>query len=417
MKTTALSFRFSVTPGLVAGVTFSLYLLFSIARFVAHNYDISAFIDASYSLVDVKTVHSSIRPTSDGYDGLFFYRLSLDPFTSTQKAFGIDFIGASYRHQRILYPLLAWLISGGGRPDLVPYALLLINLIMVSLIGWIGARLAVENEAPAWLGLGFSLYPGFVMTVARNLSEATATLFVLVGLFLLRRRLFAVAAVAMALAVLARETTLIVVAGAGISWLVSSIGMRRGCLKKGGAAQLSGHRTRWMGWHVQWMPWYVWVLPLVAYLGWQGMIWKMWGQIPLLVSHGGDFGMPFAGFLARFVDAAFFWRWGDLVQVSARLVWFLDCMLLLGLAATVVSAFRSGLSPMHEWCAWILFAVLASLMTWELWRSDQAFMRATTDYFVIGLHLLLGSRRRSSILVAVYAICLWLPAAAARVIY
>jgi hypothetical protein len=275
----------------------------------------------------------------------------------------------------------------------------------------------VENEAPAWIGLGFSLYPGFVMTVARDLSEATATFFVLAGLFLLRRRLFAVAALALALAVLARETTLIVAAGAGISWLISSTGMWRGCPEAGGAARLSGHRTRWMGWHVSWMPWYVWALPLVVYLGWQGMLWKMWGQIPLLASHDVDFGMPFAGFLTRFVDAALFWRGGDLVQVSARLVWFLDCLLILGVAATVVAAFRSGLSPLHESCAWLLFAALASLMTRELWRSDQAFMRVTTDYFVIGLLLLLGSRGRSSILVAVCAVCLWLPAAVARVIY
>lgn len=417
MDTSALSSRFSLTPGSVAGVTFFLYLLFVIARFIVHGYDISVFIDASYSLVDVKALHSSVRPTSGGFDGIFFYRLALDPFTSTQKAFGIDFIGAPYRQQRILYPLLAWLISGGGRPDLVPYALLLVNLVMVSLIGWIGARLAVENKAPAWLGWGFSLYPGFVMTVARDLSEATATFFLLASLFLLRRRQFAFAAVIMALAVLAREMTVIVAAGAGISWLVSSTDKWRGCPVTGDAALPSEQRTRWMGWHALWMPWYVWALPLFVYLGWQGILWKMWGQMPLLASHGGDFGMPFAGFLARFVEAALFWQGGDLVQVVARLVWFLECLLLLGLAATVVATFRSGWSPLHEGCAWILFAVLASLMTWELWSSDQGFMRVTTDYFAIGLLLLLGSRGRSAIPVAVCAACLWFPVAASRIIY
>jgi hypothetical protein len=417
MKTSAFTFRFSVTPGLVAGFTFILYLLFAITRFVVHEYDISAFIDASYLLVDAKAVHSSVRPTSSGFDGIFFYRLSLDPFTTIQKAFGIDLTDAPYRHQRILYPLLAWLLSGGGIPGLVPYALVLINLVMVSLIGWVGARLAMENKAPAWLGLGFSLYPGFVMTVARDLSEATATFFVLAGLFLLRKRLFAFAALALALAVLARETTLVVAAGIGISWLVSSTGKWRGCPVTGDTTQLSGQRTRWMDWHVAWIPWYVWVLPLVVYLGWQGMLWKMWGQIPLIARDGSDFGMPFAGFLTRLIDAALFWRGGDLVQVAARLVWFLECLLLLGLAAMVAAAFRSGLSPMHEWCAWMLFAMLASLMTWELWRSDQGFMRVTADYFSIGLLLLLGSRGRNSIIIAACAVCLWFPVAASRVIY
>ena len=417
MKISMPSFRFPVTPGFVAVVTFSLYLAFIISRFVVHEYDISAFIDASYSLVDVKAVHSSVRPTSGGYDGIYFYRLALYPFTTTQKAFGIDFIGAPYRQQRILYPLLAWLLSGGGRPDLVPYTLLLVNLVMVSLIGWIGARLAVENEAPAWMGLGFSLYPGFVMTVARDLSEATATFFVLAGLFLLRRRWYAIAALALALAVLARETTLIVAAGVGISWLVSSAGKWCGCPGTGGTVPLSGHRTRAMSRHVPWMPWYVWALPLVVYLGWQGMIWKMWGQIPLLASHSGDFGIPFAGFLPRLADAALFWRGGDLVQVAARLVWFLECLLLLGLAATAMAAFRSGLSPMHEWYAWILFAVLASLMTWEIWSSDQAFIRVSDGLF---LHrsssCCLDRRGRSSIIIAVCTVCLWLPVAASRVI-
>jgi hypothetical protein len=71
--------------------------------------------------------------TMHGYDGQFFYRLALEPFSTAERVDGIAFDAPAYRQQRIGYPLLAFLTTaltpalhraiaghrqrGGGRGD------------------------------------------------------------------------------------------------------------------------------------------------------------------------------------------------------------------------------------------------------------------------------------------------------------
>lgn len=69
--------------------------------------------------------------------------------------------------------MLAWLVSA-GRPDLVVWALLLVNILGMGVLGLLGGLAAQEAGRHALWGLIVPGFPGFVMTLARDLSEITA---------------------------------------------------------------------------------------------------------------------------------------------------------------------------------------------------------------------------------------------------
>ena len=67
----------------------------------------------------------------NGYDGQFFYRLALRPWQLGVGPFDGIRLDTPFRSGRIAYPALAWVLSLGGRPVLVPLALVLVNIAAV----------------------------------------------------------------------------------------------------------------------------------------------------------------------------------------------------------------------------------------------------------------------------------------------
>lgn len=143
---------------------------------------------------------------SAGYDGQFNYFIALDP---AHAAAYLD--RPSYRFTRILYPLLAR-AGALGQPALIPYALLLVNLLAVAggvLV--VGLWLRRKGRSPWWALLyGFSA--GLFIAYQFDLAEPLAYGLAALGVYLLdfggRRRMLW-AGLAFALAALARETTLV----------------------------------------------------------------------------------------------------------------------------------------------------------------------------------------------------------------
>src|SRR5215475_7160687 len=107
---------------------------------------------------------------NEGYDGQFYYRLALDPFTSKPTDFGITLDAPLYRHQRILYPLMAWAMSA-GRSDLVPWAMLFINFSALCLLGWLGGVYAQTFKQHALWGLFLAIYPASLLSLTRDLVD------------------------------------------------------------------------------------------------------------------------------------------------------------------------------------------------------------------------------------------------------
>ena len=160
------------------------------------------------------------RP-GEGYDGQFQYFLAVDPANAKHY---MDV--PTYRYERPLYAMTARVL-GLGDPDLIEWTLLLVNLAAVFLgTAAMAAWLARQGLAPAW-GLAFGLTPGLLVSTQRDLTEPLGYALLAAALLLLdRRRGWLGAGILLALAGLARQTTLIFVPFMAL-WLLGRHGWRR----------------------------------------------------------------------------------------------------------------------------------------------------------------------------------------------
>jgi len=131
------------SPRATLAIVIVLYALFITFQLEKSRYDPSYFVTAGDLFVDPTVAPDRLRilRNSAGYDGQFYYRLAITPFTSKQTDFGIKIDAPAYRQQRIVYPLLAWLFSL-GQPSIVPLSLILVNCLALCLITWLGTKYA-----------------------------------------------------------------------------------------------------------------------------------------------------------------------------------------------------------------------------------------------------------------------------------
>ncbi len=372
------------SPKLVLALTAFGYLAFIVLRLKVHHFEPSAFILAGDRYTNPQMAGVAPLRSSDGYDGQYYYRLALDPFTTEQTAHGVTLDSPAYRQQRILYPLLVWALSL-RLPAVVPWMMIVVNYVCLCVIGWLAARAAVAENRHALWGACLALYPGFLLSVARDLVEPTAMMFLVGSLLALRRGRPTCGAVLLVLAVLTRETTLLV-AGAAVAIRLVSNGS--------GAKEAPN--------------WSFGLLPLLVAAVWQTLLWRVWGEWPVL-SGGHNLGLPFEGVnsLVRSVMSS-----ADVQQAlapglaqalaAAELGFVAAGTLLIGL-----SAWR-GAAPAVEKLAWVLFVILAACLTSRVWLEDWAFLRVLSEWYVIGWLMLLRGPRWAGLPVEVTALGLWL---------
>ncbi len=89
------------------------YIAFFVLLLRTRGGDVSLFVIAGGQNVDASKVPAGLTviPNIGGYDGIWFYRLAIDPFTRVQAAHGIRLDNPAYRQQRIGYPFIVWLLS------------------------------------------------------------------------------------------------------------------------------------------------------------------------------------------------------------------------------------------------------------------------------------------------------------------
>ena len=85
-----------------------------------------------------------------------------------------------------------------------------VNLGALCLIGWFGGVYAQAMKRHALWGLVFSLYPGFILSLARDLTEILEIAMLMGGLLLIRKGRQVFAIIFLTLAVFAKETALLV---------------------------------------------------------------------------------------------------------------------------------------------------------------------------------------------------------------
>ena len=139
-----------------------------------------------------------------GYDGQFFLFIALDPVHAEPY---MD--EPPYRYSRILYPLAAR-AAGFGQADLIPLALLLVNLLAVGAGTLALAVILRDRGLSPWYAALFGFYPGLFVAVSHDLAEPLAYALAALGLVAVERSRIPLAAALFALAGLARETTLLI---------------------------------------------------------------------------------------------------------------------------------------------------------------------------------------------------------------
>ncbi len=144
---------------------------------------------------------------TEGYDGQFTYYIARDPLDSP----GCLDVPA-YRMQRILLPALGRALSLGYTP-LIPWTLVAINLAALVTGTALLEDLLRQAHASRWYALSYGLFVGVVMAVRLSTTEALAYGLVIAGIWLVERERPNAAALMLALAALAKETTLLFAAG------------------------------------------------------------------------------------------------------------------------------------------------------------------------------------------------------------
>lgn len=175
--------------------------------------------NAAHAITAMRAQPVHIHPETGGYDGLYYAQLAHDPsLRDPELPRAMDSL--PYRARRILAPALAWL-AGFGRPDWIIHTYAWLNVaawLALATILWRLLDVADVRGWIAWAGLLFSA--GALSSVRLALTDLPALVVLAGALLLVERGRARNGALAIGLAALARETSLLAGAGAAEApWL------------------------------------------------------------------------------------------------------------------------------------------------------------------------------------------------------
>jgi hypothetical protein len=368
----------ALAGGLVAGARIAVVGHGNVARFI---------------LVGSNYVRGHLAPgipirSGQGYDGQFYYRMALTPLHFNHTAFGIRMDTLS-RFERIGYPALSWLVAAGHR-GLVPWSLVVVNVIGLAGLGALGAVIARAAGRHASWGLLLPGYFGFVWVLSRDLAEIVTATFVVAGVVALRRNRATLAAMAFSAAVLSRETALVVVVMLALERPLTSVrdrltaGLPSNARDEPAPAVGQGEAP------VTPVPAVTWIGPVVTFVAWQLVVRSATGSWPLLTSGQRNLDVPFVGLVRGLVHYA-----GRFPSTAAAL-WFGELFILLVVVAVAARALRTSTARLYERAAWLAYGVLALTLAPGIWLGDVGF-RSLDDLYVFSCIVLLSSRRRLTV--------------------
>lgn len=345
---------------LASVLTLALYAAFTALLLARFHFDPSVLVVAGDEFTNPADAPKNMRvaPHSSGYDGQFYFRLAIAPFSAQESVAGVHFDYPVYRAQRILYPLLAYLVSA-GRTSAVPWAMIAVNLLAVGTIGGLAALIFERYQGSSvLLAVVIALYPGFLLTMSRDLTELVEIALVLGGIALILMQRDRLAIVVFAVAVLAKEMALIV----PIAILVHRAITKR--LKATDALLLA---------------------PVAVFVGWKMYLFHLW-HLPLSLGTDGHFSLPFAGM----------WQCVRSVVASphGQTVLIIELLAVIAFTITAAIALRTSSAPAFLKIACVLYALLFFSLGAEFWSEDWAFLRAATDYGVLGAIVAMQSSLR-----------------------
>jgi hypothetical protein len=387
-----------------------LALAFVAALAIRADGDLSLLVHAGPPWTDAATAPDSltVQDAEEAFDGQFFYRLGVDPLSAEEQVAGVTFDVPSVRWSRWGYGALAHALSGTDT-DLVPEALVALNVAAAAALGGVGGGLARAFGRHAAWGVLFVLWPGFAYSISLDTAELVACAFALGGLLACHHRRWGLAALLLAAGIVTRDSTVVLAFGVG------ALGLLR--LVRGRAAR------RWPG------PLAVGVAVGSAYIAWQLLARARFGELPASEAGALNLGAPFADLAGAVADA--------LVPSSGdeafRLLSFAGLFALIGSAGWAWWSLRSrvaadlrgstdGVDSNDEgvlgaaWLAWVPAVAVVALMTDYVLAGATSFMRTSAEVAVLSMLLLLAAAPRRLLALAVAGSGgLWLLTAVAQI--
>jgi len=311
-----------------------------------------------------------------GYDGQFYYRFALDPFKLNGLVNGIS-VDKPIRWQRVGYSFIAWALSFGHAP-LVPYMLVLVNIVSFAAIAATGAMIAKSYGRHPLFGLAFCAFAGTAVTLARDLTELVAAVAILASALALRRGHPVACGLLLSLAVITRETALLLAIALALADGISRGGAWR---KRRTATSLctddeAARPTR----HVL-----AWALPFICFASWQLLLFARYGVFALGSerTNGSLPGSAVVAAIARWVHSP-----------TGPTTIFLLVSITLGFAVIACIAVGRRAAPAAV-IALLLATVLAVSLSTRVWNDDLSEVRTLYDVHVYGVLVLLQAAPRT----------------------
>ena len=378
---------------------------------VAGHGHVGALVVAGSDYVSPSRYTRGIPITAgSGYDGQFYYRTALSPWTWSRQAFGIRFDTLG-RLDRVAYPALVWLASAGQHVA-TPAMMALVNVAALGLLAGCGSVLAREcGRHPLW-GLLLAGFFGLLWSLSRDLTELTEAAFLVGALAAMRARKPVLAGAALGVAVLAREPALLIAGAVLLARLFSIVphgreGSEGGAARggraagapggtavgdealggraagaRGGTARGGTARGGWPSWDDA-----SWAIPVVAFATWQIALRVGTGTFPLFTSSQNNAGVPLVGLAHGLAHYA------ERFPSVSSLLWFGELAVLLLVGALAAFTLGQSTATLYEKVAWAAACLLAISLTSGIWLGDVGF-RSLDDFYLLSIVLLLSSRVR-----------------------
>lgn len=372
-------------------------LLPVIGRLAFNNFDTSVFIVAGRNFVDESKLPDNIQIFGNrGYDGQLYYKIALDLFSETYREERPDKI-SPYRKQRILYPLLAGIISF-SKPEMLSIVMIVINCLFLLGVWFIFFSYCKRNEINLLYSILPLLYSGFHMSIGRDLAEPGEAFFILGMLYFITHKKTILFCIFSTLAFFTKETTLIFVLP--LTFLLILNKYRREALKLKNIALL--------------------ISPYIIFSVWKLHLFCQFGKKAILPGTS-NLGPPFLGFFKGIS------RYFNDISVENSLVFliaFLHLAWLIWLILLVFSSLRRSLRfssrsksghnvnsvedqyyPMIAWASWLFFSLFLSEKIYEdIW----SYVRIFTSFVTISFFILISNRHKFKRYFCIFTVFLFL---------
>jgi len=197
-------------------------LLYTTAKLSTTNYNAASFLyigktflekDPQSPITNYIITHMGLPPNEVGYDGQMYYYIALDPLNAWRN------LDTSARYDRILFPMASRIIALNNL-SLIPYSMIVINILSIVIGTETLSRMLRSKGLNPWFSLVYGLYIGQLFVVSRDCIEAFCYMFVLLGIYSFENRHKTTeSALFFALALFAKETAILFIAGYIISLL------------------------------------------------------------------------------------------------------------------------------------------------------------------------------------------------------